>query len=38
MSVTEISASVQPATEDRKLTRIRGGDKGAFTRLEQKID
>ena len=38
MSVTESSASVQPATEDRKLTRIRGGHKGAFTRLEQKVD
>ena len=38
MSVTESSASVQSATEDRKLTRIRGGHKGAFTRLEQKVD
>ena len=38
MSVTESSSSVQPATEDRKLTRIRGGHKGAFTRLEQKVD
>ena len=38
MSVTVSSSSVQPATEDRKLTRIRGGHKGAFTRLEQKVD
>ena len=38
MSVTESSASTQPATEDRKLTGIRGGHKGAFTRFEQKID
>ena len=38
MSVTESRASVQPVTEDRKLTRIRGGHKGAFTGLEQKVD
>ena len=38
MSVTESSVSTQPATEDRKLTRIRGGHKGAFTRLQQKVD
>ena len=34
MPVTESSASVQAATEDRTLT----GHKGAFTRLEQKVD
>ena len=38
MSVTESSASIQPVTQDRKLTRIRGGHKGVFTRLEQKFD
>ena len=38
MFVTESSASVQSATEDGKLTRIRGGHKGAFTRLEQNVD
>ena len=38
MSVSESNASVQSDTEDRKLTRIRGGHKGAFTRLEQKVD
>ena len=37
MSVTESSASTQPATEDRKFTRIRGAHKGAFTRMEQKL-
>ena len=38
MPVTESIASVQSDTEDRKLTRSRGGHKGAFTRLEQKVD
>ena len=38
MSVTESSDSTQPATEDRKFTCIRDGQKGAFARLEQKID
>ena len=38
MYVTESSDSTQPATEFRKLTRIRDGHKGAFTRLEQKVD
>ena len=38
MSVTESCASTQPATEDRKLITIRGGHKGAFTKLEQNVD
>ena len=38
MFVTESSVSTQPATEDRKLIRFRGGHKGTFTRVEQKVD
>ena len=38
MSVPESSDSTQPATEDRRLTCIRGGHKDAFTKLEQKVD
>ena len=36
--MTESSAFIQPASEDKKLTRIRGGHKGAFTSLEYKVD